>query len=332
MAIRLLLIAATAISNAQAQQPDKLKSFFDKAREQTDIRSIDSPGFLLQGKIRVTTAKGVNDGSYSYLRVAEGRWKETIELPGYKRVRSGDGVQFWQVRSQNDEDVGVEELDLVLRSRRAPKVQEAAQLADIKLKTEPGLPIECIKLTGQSGFGSAYCFNEKTSDLVEVYFGRKAKELPWKVDWENFSHYQQWSGKRMPLLLEGYNEDHIAVAAQLEIKPVPTLASDFFATPEGATIWADCEGNAVWKLKTLVQPKYPADARMRGQDGAVVLRGIIEEDGRISNIKSVSSRWPELYGAAQLAVSQWRYERTPECTGSKGRTETFIDVFFSLRR
>ena len=333
--LRLIVMAVVTVPIAAYGQKTKeeLLDIFENSRAQTDFRNNGNAGLLLRGTIRVTRQTGrASDGNYMYLQSPDGHWEEIIELPGYKRTRSGDGKQFWQVRSQEEEEGSIEELENLIRSVRPPKIQETDRLSQAKMKGASDAGKECIKVEGASGVAAAYCFDDKTSDLVEVYSGHNTKEIPWKVDWKFFAKFDEWSGKRLPMLLEGYNGDQIATAAQLEVKALPKLSPDFFAKPDGATVWADCGAKAIWKIKTHVHPEYPAEARMRGQDGTVVVSGIIEEDGRISNIKPVYSRWPELYGAARAAVSQWRYERTPECGGSKGRTETFIDVIFSLRR
>ena len=333
MSLWLIVAAATSIVPPVYTQEAKrdLRQVFEKSREQSDFRFKGNTGLMLRGRFRVTRQKGSpSEGSYLYLETPDGQWEEVFELDDYKRTRMGNGNQFWQVRSQAEEDAGIEEFGILMASLRAPKIEDKDQLSKIKLKGESGTGKECIKITSGSGLGRAYCFDEKTNDLLEAYSGHSTKEIPWKIDWTGFSKFQEWSGKRIPMLLQGYNEDHLAAVAQLKIEPMPKLAPNFFAKPEGATVWADCGGKAVWKLKNRVQPRYPAEARMQRRSGTVVVAAIIEEDGRISNIKPVFAKWPELYESARTAVSEWRYERTPECSASKGRTETLIDVVYTL--
>jgi periplasmic protein TonB len=63
------------------------------------------------------------------------------------------------------------------------------------------------------------------------------------------------------------------------------------------------EGNLVHR----VQPEYPQLARQARIQGAVVLRAVINRDGRIENLQVVSGH-PMLVPAAIEAVRQWRYQ------------------------
>jgi TonB family protein len=130
----------------------------------------------------------------------------------------------------------------------------------------------------------------------------------WKVDWQEHSGFHDWGSKRVPL----------------------QLPSDFFDRPNGATTWADCAAGGIWNLRDRVQPQYPHSARVQRRQGTVLLSTIIEEDGRLSSLKTVHSAGSELDQSALSAASHWRYERSASCVESKGRTETFMDVVYSL--
>ncbi len=117
-----------------------------------------------------------------------------------------------------------------------------------------------------------------------------------------------------------------------EITLLPQPPPDYFDPPESATSWADCPGGAQWKVKDMTEPAYPVSARMNSKEGTVTLYAVIEEDGHVSGLHVLRSAGSELDQAATNAVSQWRYERTETCVDSKGRTETAIDVTFSLQR
>jgi TonB family protein len=124
----------------------------------------------------------------------------------------------------------------------------------------------------------------------------------------------------------------MVVEVQLEeIKPLSPLPADFFDPPAGSTVWGDCTAGEMWKVKDKVQPEYPHSARVNGIAGTVTFGAVIGDDGRVSNLRVMRSAGTELDRAAANAVSRWRYERTTACQGSSGRSETAIDVIFSLR-
>ena len=57
---------------------------------------------------------------------------------------------------------------------------------------------------------------------------------------------------------------------------------------------------------------------------------VIGEDGKIAELSIANSAWPELDESALRAVALWRYERSASCASATGRSETLIDVIFSL--
>jgi len=78
-----------------------------------------------------------------------------------------------------------------------------------------------------------------------------------------------------------------------------------------------------------VQPVYPPEARRARIQGTVVLRAVIDKDGRISDLELVSGP-KELAPAAMGAVQQWRY-RPYLLMGNPVEVDTQIQVNFQLR-
>jgi periplasmic protein TonB len=84
------------------------------------------------------------------------------------------------------------------------------------------------------------------------------------------------------------------------------------------------EGNLIHR----VQPDYPALARQARIQGTVILRAIIDRDGRIGNLQLVSGH-PMLVQSAIDAVRQWRY-RPYVLNDQPVEVETQITVNFTL--
>jgi protein TonB len=61
------------------------------------------------------------------------------------------------------------------------------------------------------------------------------------------------------------------------------------------------------ELSSNLLPEFPADMRARGQEGMVILKLVVEVDGRVGNIKVMRGEEPFI-GAALAAVRTWRYE------------------------
>jgi TonB family protein len=307
-----------------------LRLRFEKSRAQSDIRTKGGNGYVLHADVRIWLKNDVwNDGKYLFVWTPDGKWKEELVLPNYRRKRSGNGSQFWQVRSTDAEDPKVAELDRLIRLR-PPKPGDDEKLEKVQVKGEAGKAVECIRITRQPGGRPTYCFDAISNDLIEVKSGQVNQDVRWKADVQSQSDFREWSGKRVPFLLRAYNGDRPVLIAQVQdIKPVPELPPDFFESPAGASVWAECS-EGLWKLKNRISPDYPRSARMARRQGTVIIRAIINEDGQLSDVSAVESPYPELTQPALSAVSQWRYEKISACQDSKGRSETFIDVRYSL--
>ena len=89
-------------------------------------------------------------------------------------------------------------------------------------------------------------------------------------------------------------------------------------------------GMATGLLIRRVNPIYPIEARRDGIQGVVVLRAVIDKDGRISQLSVVSGP-KELAAPATGAVQQWRY-RPYMLNGEPVQVQTEIRVNFQLQR
>ena len=54
-------------------------------------------------------------------------------------------------------------------------------------------------------------------------------------------------------------------------------------------------------------PEYPADARSKGLEGLVILKGVVEADGRVTGLKVMRGDEP-FASAAMAAVRTWRFK------------------------
>ncbi|HXX24985.1 MAG TPA: M56 family metallopeptidase [Terriglobia bacterium] len=83
------------------------------------------------------------------------------------------------------------------------------------------------------------------------------------------------------------------------------------------------------KLISRVKPDYPASAQQQGIEGTVILRAVIEMNGRVLSLKADNDADPDLVTAAMDAVRQWRY--TPMLlNGEPVEVVTTITVGFRL--
>ncbi|HET9409231.1 MAG TPA: energy transducer TonB [Candidatus Sulfotelmatobacter sp.] len=111
-----------------------------------------------------------------------------------------------------------------------------------------------------------------------------------------------------------------------ELKPV-NQSDEADAIPQRVRV---SQGVSVGMLIHKVQPVYPIEARRNGIQGTVVLRAVINTEGRIESL-SVISGPKELTQAAIGAVQQWRY-RPYLLAGKPVVADTQVQVNFQLKR
>jgi TonB family protein len=104
--------------------------------------------------------------------------------------------------------------------------------------------------------------------------------------------------------------------------------------PAGASpvsIRVDVAGEiAAGHLVSKVIPMYPSAAKLQGEQGTVILNGVIGKDGHFKKLQVVAGP-PMLQQAAIDAVRQWAY--TPYMLGGQPvEVDTEINVVFSLGR
>jgi protein TonB len=86
---------------------------------------------------------------------------------------------------------------------------------------------------------------------------------------------------------------------------LPTAPLDAPLPGETSAIILSSKG-AEKRLAHSVPPKYPSDARSDGAEGTVVLKEVVDEDGKVAGVRLVEGN-AALATAAMQAVKQWRY-------------------------
>ena len=85
------------------------------------------------------------------------------------------------------------------------------------------------------------------------------------------------------------------------------------------------------KIVKMVRPVYPDGAKVAGIEGDVVLEAVIGKEGKLLNLRSISTTAPpELVTAATDAVSKWEYQPTL-LNGEPVEIVTTIHIGFHLK-
>jgi len=85
------------------------------------------------------------------------------------------------------------------------------------------------------------------------------------------------------------------------------------------------------RMVKMIRPKYPEDAKAQGIEGDVLMEAVISKEGKLLNLKSLSTLVnPELVAAAMEAVGQWEYQPTL-LNGEPVEIITTIHIGFHLK-
>jgi len=105
----------------------------------------------------------------------------------------------------------------------------------------------------------------------------------------------------------------------------PAVSSEARAVEESNAIIISSKG-AEKRLIHSVPPKYPAEARSRGAQGTIVLKIVVDENGKVASVGLVEGN-AALANSAIEAVKQWRY-RPYERDGKDLSFQTVVIVDF----
>ena len=105
----------------------------------------------------------------------------------------------------------------------------------------------------------------------------------------------------------------------------PAVSSEARVVEESNAIILSSKG-AEKRLIHSVPPKYPAEARSRGAQGTIVLKTVVDENGKVASVRLVEGN-AALANSAIEAVKQWRY-RPYERDGKGLPFQTVVIVDF----
>jgi hypothetical protein len=186
IAVTLAIVQAPSSSGEDDQIA--LRNIFERARKISNMKAPGRAGFRLSGEIRIWMKKDTaSQGKYLFISTPEGRWKEDIEFEGYKRVRSGDGKQFWQMRTSDVENEHIIEVDTLLGLGRLFmfRIEDKDKLKRLPAANIGGIGADCISHISAPGYARTFCFNSISGELVRYTPQDNSSDLPWKLVWED---------------------------------------------------------------------------------------------------------------------------------------------------
>jgi TonB family protein len=327
VAVLALTLGTICTGLVAASDGDDVSQLLLRAAEQSDIRSLGSTPFELDARLEVFVGGKPNEGTYQMLWFSPDRWREEVNLPGYRRVKGSGEKGGWLARNLDHEVIPVADLDAALefpfRLRRAASKQPGK----LTVREKSGLRLKCSRSEPANFDKEDFCFREDGTLHTEIFpYGKTASAY---VAAQEYSDFSPFAGKLFPRSLRVLGDKDVLLNLSVErLAPLGQMAESTFTPPEGARPWATCQNPEPAKLLHQVHPSYPTIERTAHKSGRVILYALIQTDGSVTNLKVEGSSSQNFDAAAIEAVRQWKYQPT-SCDGMPVPTETFINVLFA---
>ena len=269
--------------------------------------------------------------SYSLQRNPQEGWftRATVQNQGrrdestfgdYHNLEVLNGRQISFVRSKDIAPPEIHDLFEVTPIRMM-RFDEADTIRSIAKKTVNGRPADCIQFESTSGEKTQpeneFCLDRENGTLVREKVGDSLVEN---------SNFFPFAGVLMP----GTIKYSVAGALRMEVtqtmQPLSAPVEELLATPPGAQINQLCSSARRPYGTYMPQPK-PGHG---SNNYDVVLRGMVQPDGKAHEAVVQDSDRPDLNAEALSMAQQWTF--TPEvCNGHPNSQEVQITIHFVAR-
>jgi TonB family protein len=330
-----LLAFATVLGEvlkAEDNESDAV-ALVQRAKQQEDLRAEGNQPFELRSQIQVQGNHTPVQGAYRLVWETKHRWVEKLTIGDFQRVRFGTPDGYRQIRSLDYSPQAAFSFDRAMDINALLLDSLKEKTSRIKNRRIDGADLMCVEIRKRktNAFLWALCMDPSSAALLRAEFGDPANARSLEHTIVEYSQFSNLSSKRYPLHIR-FREEH---AYSMEISMLTAenasgvVAHQIPQVPENGEFWAQCDEVVPGELKTTIAPHIPEMVRSAHQQGTVSIYMVIEKDGSVSHLKvlqSASALWDQ---ATQEAVQKWKYN-PPTCNGSPIRSETVVDVSFSL--
>jgi TonB family protein len=329
-----LVIAAlvSGVCRAGKDNPVSPESLIAQARKIQEVWTAGTPPLNMRTEIQVFYGKDkVTPGQYVVTWLSSSRWREELEIQGYKRLRVHNAQGYWQQSSATFQPELVFQLDPLWDLKTVLKVKAKEALGKVRSRDKDGVRENCIEIKRETGTDRVLCFDEAHGNLLSVEYPRSENQNPPAISRIEYSAFNMVGDKRIPFEVRAFRDRTVVATAKvLDVTPATEVNSALFATPTNSEFWPQCDDMQDPELVGRVQPEYPATARSNGEQGRVVFYAVIESDGTLSHLTLIQRATPALQSAAAQAIRRWRY-KPAACGSTPIRLETSLPVDFWLQ-
>ena len=321
-AIVLLVVFGGTSAAEDAQK--RAEAMLNRARQLSDIRSPNAPGFRLSVtfSFRGQSLETVQ-GTYSEVWISSSQWRRETVVGNSRRIEVGGPNKRWLFDSGNDfpdQAARVPALVEILPARTAKFEFESITDSD------PSTQCAVTKPKGEKKQKHAFCFDKVSGFLVvnvaPEFVGQRVADYS--------CHYDQflkvgdyWFPREMSCFVDRHRKMEAKV---IDLSPAPSPDAAFFTPPAGAVEMGTCSLNPVPpKAVNTAGPRYPLGMRDRGS--SVLLWMIVDTKGKPQDVKVSRSGGKQFDDSAMAAVRAWRF-KPATCNGEPMGVPINVEIRF----
>jgi len=321
----LLCVLSCGTSAAEIQKT--ADGMLDRARQLSDIRSPNAPGFRLNLTFSFTGRDlETLQGTYTEIWISNSQWRRETVVGESRRVEIGGRSRRWLVDSGKDfpEDAArVSTLVEVLPPQAAKFGFESF--------TSPNPATRCAvtKARGEMHRKWALCFDKDNGILVEnivpQWVGRQV------VDYScNYSQFLKFGNYLFPREMVCFENGHRRLEAKVvELSPAQSPDAGLFTPPPGALELGNCSQDFV-SPRGITTP-HPIPLPGPDQPSWVGLSMVIDIKGNPQNLKITRSGGKQFDDAVMAKVPGWRFWPAT-CEGKPMPSAINIEIQFYVFR
>ncbi len=291
----LLLLTGVIVAEDKKEQATRL---FQTAIKLSDIRAPNSPPFRLEVHISRKDKGTILEGEYLEVWASPRQWHREITLGDYHLVQVSDPAdekRGWVVEPRSRLDFGKEILEFAQFGDLREENLDPKKLFRVN---KNGTQLTCVEDKDELTDKKVTCFDSSTNLLQSVQFSHGfAHEYLKYIPFGAFSF-----PRTMKVVSDGGTSLELTVT-ELAAEPSPDAA--LFSVPQNAEHRPVCARQIPPQHLSMPSPVY---AGGDSQGGDVVLRAILDTDGRPHDVTVVQSLGPARDAASIQALQSWIFK------------------------
>jgi TonB family protein len=322
-------VVSQPTSNLQDVQT-RAEALLSKARQVSDIRSQNAPGFHLKATFSFTGGGlETKSGTYDEIWISHSQWQRETIVGQVKGVEVGVGNRLWQLDSPTDLPDQAASISAILSL--FPRATAGFKFDSVRDQPSQGIAAECA-LTKPAFRGAvfSFCFDKNTGVLFQ-------KEAPdpnaqaFRVLACEYGSFRRFGEHRFPweavCSIDGQNKIDVKV---VDLELDPAADSSLFSAPAGALELANCSTKLIPPRATSFPGPVFAPGVSKGQAG-VTIGVVVDTEGKPQKLKIIESGGKSADEAALKAVREWRFDPAT-CDGEAVPARAQVRVDFHLFR